>query len=198
MNKIIINQEESIFHFKDNTIIDELEIDCNHFHSTWIIDDNGILDIRILLTIKNIDGDITIISNQNTELVCYMGIISSLNNHFILTNLVEGNHNKSDIKVRVIGEKEANTFLKTTGNLYKNTNDNIYSEDVRYLNEWDSHITCLPELIVSSNDVVANHNMTVRAISDEELFYLESKGLKKASAKKMLRYSFVTSLLRKE
>ena len=45
--------------------------------------------------------------------------------------------------------------------------------------------------------MLANHNATISPVEDSELFYLESKGLSEAIAKKLLTESF-TSIVNKE
>ena len=63
---------------------------------------------------------------------------------------------------------------------------------------YSTSITCLPELIVLSDDVSASHNMTVGSISEEELFYLESRGISSDKAREMIRNSFLLSMKRRE
>lgn len=53
----------------------------------------------------------------------------------------------------------------------------------------------IPNLEIEANDVKASHAATVSRISDDELFYLETRGLSKQRAEKMLLSSFLRSPL---
>ena len=74
----------------------------------------------------------------------------------------------------------------------------IPAEDVRAFNSESSKISILPNLIVDSNDVVANHNVTISNINEEELFYLNSKGINESDAIKLLRNGFMLSIFSDE
>lgn len=47
-----------------------------------------------------------------------------------------------------------------------------------------------PVLIISADDVKANHGATIGQISDEELFYLQTRGLTKQRGRKLLAHAF--------
>ena len=49
-------------------------------------------------------------------------------------------------------------------------------------------------MLVSSSEVIANHNVTIGNVSDEDLFYLTSKGLSKDEARKLLETGFLISI----
>jgi Fe-S cluster assembly protein SufD len=53
-----------------------------------------------------------------------------------------------------------------------------------------AHIDSVPALEIAANDVKAFHGATVGAISDEELFYAESRGIPRADAERMIALGF--------
>ena len=53
-----------------------------------------------------------------------------------------------------------------------------------------AHIDTRPQLLVSADDVKCSHGATVGQLSDEEAFYLESRGINKTRAKEMLMHGF--------
>ena len=57
-----------------------------------------------------------------------------------------------------------------------------------------SKINLSPELQILADDVKCAHGATIGQINDDELFYLESRGIDKISAKKMLLESFFADL----
>ena len=53
-----------------------------------------------------------------------------------------------------------------------------------------AHIDSVPALEISANDVKAFHGATIGAISDEELFYAESRGIARRDAERMIALGF--------
>lgn len=60
-----------------------------------------------------------------------------------------------------------------------------------------AHIDTRPQLLVAADDVKCAHGATIGQLSSEEEFYLESRGIKKDKAKKMLCHGFATDVLYK-
>lgn len=58
-----------------------------------------------------------------------------------------------------------------------------------------AHIDTRPQLLVSADDVKCSHGATVGQLSDEEAFYLESRGIKKERAKEMLMHGFSQEII---
>ncbi len=52
-----------------------------------------------------------------------------------------------------------------------------------------------PNLMIYADDVKATHGSTVGRLDEEEIFYLQSRAISKAEARKMLALGFVTELL---
>jgi len=62
-------------------------------------------------------------------------------------------------------------------------------DDALLLSE-GAHIDSIPALEIAANDVKAFHGATVGAISDEELFYAESRGIERSQAERMIALGF--------
>ncbi len=54
----------------------------------------------------------------------------------------------------------------------------------------DAHIDSVPALEIAANDVKAFHGATVGAISEDELFYAQSRGITRADAERMIALGF--------
>lgn len=54
----------------------------------------------------------------------------------------------------------------------------------------EAHIDSVPALEIAANDVKAFHGATVGAISEEELFYAQSRGIPRAEAERMIALGF--------
>jgi len=62
-------------------------------------------------------------------------------------------------------------------------------DDALLLSE-GAHIDSVPALEIAANDVRAFHGATVGAISEEELFYAQTRGIARAEAKRMIALGF--------
>lgn len=61
----------------------------------------------------------------------------------------------------------------------------------------DAEIQTKPELEIYADDVKCAHGATVGQLDEEALFYLQSRGINKAEAEKMLTHAFAEDLLSK-
>ena len=59
----------------------------------------------------------------------------------------------------------------------------------------DAEVDSKPELEIYADDVKAAHGATIGQIEPEEVFYLQSRGLKKEKAIEMLAYGFVNDVI---
>lgn len=188
LNKLIIN--DKTVYIKGRVSINKIDI-SNIKEGIIVLEDNASLIIHDIIDIEGINGNLSIISNNNTNLDLGLGISSKGKNTFNIINRLVGNNNKSNIKIRVVSEKYSHINMKLTGIIESNTKNNDYTEDIKYLNLYPETIICLPELIVNSNDTVANHLMSVGNVSEEELFYLESRGINKKDSIEMIKRGFL-------
>ena len=60
-----------------------------------------------------------------------------------------------------------------------------------------AHIDTRPQLLVHADDVKCSHGATIGQLSFDEEFYLESRGIAKERAKRMLCYGFAADALYK-
>jgi Fe-S cluster assembly protein SufD len=188
LNNLIIN--DKIVYIKGRVSINKIDI-SNIKEGIIVLEDNASLIIHDIIDIEGINGNLSIISNNNTNLDLGLGISSKGKNTFNIINRLVGNNNKSNIKIRVVSEEYSYINMKLTGIIESNTKNNDYTEDIKYLNLYPETIICLPELIVNSNDTVANHLMSVGNVNGEELFYLESRGINKKDSIEMIKRGFL-------
>lgn len=188
LNNLIIN--DKIVYIKGRVSINKIDI-SNIKEGIIVLEDNASLIIHDIIDIEGINGNLSIISNNNTNLDLGLGISSKGKNTFNIINRLVGNNNKSNIKIRVVSEEYSYINMKLTGIIESNTKNNDYTEDIKYLNLYPETIICLPELIVNSNDTVANHLMSVGNVNEEELFYLESRGINKKDSIEMIKRGFL-------
>ena len=65
------------------------------------------------------------------------------------------------------------------------------SQSGRIINETSNECVIRPNLFIDENDVIANHSALIGTFSEEEVFYLMSRGIDKKEAKKLLTKGFL-------
>ena len=58
-----------------------------------------------------------------------------------------------------------------------------------------AHIDTRPQLLVSADDVKCAHGATIGQLSSDEAFYLQTRGISKEKAQKMLCVGFAADVL---
>ncbi|MCP4524060.1 MAG: SufD family Fe-S cluster assembly protein [Candidatus Gracilibacteria bacterium] len=141
--------------------------------------------------------------------------------------ITQGEKSKSDIHSFILAGPEENITAKVVGEVGSNNskidtdivsivetdgkvdldgiiqiNENLektegYLDEINiFLGERGS-IRGFPTLLVRSNDVQAGHSCKIEKISDEKLFYLRSRGMKKEDALYMMLVSYIESIFGK-
>lgn len=207
MNKIIIDEYEkklknisgSLILSKQNTHI-HLSQDNQIFdlkmedQSTLIIELEKDATLYLEVYWKNYQPEnyqIIINSKENTTLECNL-YIEALNSFQLeMQNNVLEDNTRNKIIIHAITEDLGKCHIKTTGYIKKETHENEFTEILKGLTLNDQKITFLPNLIVDTDSVIANHNATISCLNEEEVFYLQSKGLTKEEAKELIKNGFL-------
>ncbi len=193
--KIKILEKESTIKIGYNLDVIEWELPNKEFNCDIYLEDNVILESHCLLNLNGINGSIHIHSKNNNVVNISLGLSLNKENNIIIKNSLDGNSSYSKIILHVVQEDNNKSTLKTVGLINEKTIDNEFLEQIKVLNLKDEKITCLPELLVYSNEAIANHSATIRSISDDELFYLNSKGIDNENAKEIIVKGFLESML---
>lgn len=210
MNKLIVDKEillkdfvgnielksdKVILNIKGNCKINEIIIN-NHKKLIINLFDNSNLEYNRFSLNPEDNGYLEINHGYNTSSLFKEGIVCN-NDYKMDLNVYENNsHINSKVLIRVLTTDNPNVYFKASGYVAKDTFENEITEDIRAFNFDSSNISILPNLIVDSNDVIANHNVTISNINEDELFYLNSKGISYEQAIKLLRNGFMLSIFK--
>ena len=213
MNKIIVEQEDIIFE-NEEVLIEDIrtkylniqiygEVKCgilkisNDILINIYLQDKAILTMDLFVQLNGISNEINVYSNEGTKLDLNYSCIFENTNYLILNNHIISNNTEINVLVRAV-EKSGNIEINANGFILENTLNNSYLEDIKALIENSNSVKIVPNLIVDSNSVIANHNATISSVSDDELFYLESRGIKKERAINLLKLGFLKGILQIE
>ena len=159
-----------------------------------ILDDNSHVDIFLYSLNKKNNNEVIIEQSNNTTINYYEAFTSKDITNYNIINKIKGNNNKSNIKLRVIS-KDKNINLNVLANVYDKTIDNDILEDIKGIND-GGIITVEPNMEINTNEVMANHLVTIGNITKEYLFYLESKGINENMAKEIILKGFLNGIFK--
>ena len=152
-------------------------------HATFFLEDTW--------TTQNKMGTIIINSHNHNILKWNLAIYPNEDYHLKIDNQIKGNNNQTEMIIRAVNKEEGSCYIESHGTILPNTKNNKFKEELKGLAIQKKTITFLPNLIVHSNDVEAHHNATIRTVNQNELFYLQSKGLSKQDAINLIIAGFL-------
>lgn len=95
------------------------------------------------------------------------------------------------VDVRGINERESTVKIVMNGTVAGETKGCVLNEYAKILNKSNYSNVLIPNLIVNTNEVEANHGVSIGSIDEKELFYLASKGIRKSTAKRLIEEGFI-------
>lgn len=205
MNKLIVDKELDIkdysgeisYTLSDNIINISgkcLLYDFNNSKNITInLSDDGYLEYY---KIRNHVEDSNLLINQsnNTYLDYKEIIINNDTFNYNINTILNGDNNVSKLSLRCLNE-DGIVNIKANGKVVDNTANNELLEDLRGLNLNDNELIIKPDMQINSLDVVANHKVTISNVKEDELFYLESKGVSSKDAISLLKNGFILGIL---
>ena len=208
MNKMVIDREEFIIDNYDGEIeiiVDKLvlTIKGHNFLKEWINDSSN-LDLtinmednaelvyeRFGITCNN--SRVVINQCNNSKVNFKESFIANTNSKLKIENNITGNNNISEVIARLTAKENSEVVVDATLNVLEGTVNNEVKEDLKGLELENSKIVIIPNMLVASEEVMANHFVSIGNVSEEDLFYLTSKGLSENNARKLLEIGFLIS-----
>lgn len=211
MNKIVLEQDEYKFQDEKKEIwitTPKINIDiCNEVYLkiTKIpadltlnlkLEANSRLQIDMELDFDNNQNTFNFTSGENSYLEFNLATVFHNENSLVINNQVNVNNSITNIHFRGI-EDGGKIKVLAVGKIYPKTKDNKYLEDIRVMTKDNSLVTIMPDLLVESNLVEANHNAVISPVNQDYMFYLRSKGLTYDKALELVKKGFLNSILKK-
>lgn len=213
MNKILVDKENNI-ELKDNAV--ELDIQVNNLvinikgkvliqeickkdneelNLTLNIEPNSSLIYNRFILHNKANNNINIIQNNNSRAIFNYSYIAYDKVKLNINSELKGNNNETEIKVASVTEDNGSTTISSTADVLPNIKDNNLIESIKILLLNNEESICIPNLLVSSNEVEVNHAATMSCIDPNYLFYLTSKGLSEKSSIKLIKDGYLLSNL---
>ncbi len=208
MNKIIVDQknlklqDEAVIieQIKSDTnieIVGNVSISVFDFSNKTLhlsLKKNSSLLLECFVAMECARNEIYIDYEEGACLDLHYACTYKQENELVIFSHVESSNTTTNIQVRSVDEG-GSLVVKAVGEIVKDTKENAYLEDIKALiNEYGS-VTIFPDLLVSSDSVIANHNATISPVDEGELFYLESQGISYQSAVSLLKKGFLMGIM---
>ena len=213
MNKILIDKENNI-EIKDNAVeldIKVKDLTLNIKGSVLINEichkDNEELNLTINIEPKSsliynrfilhnkANNNITINQDNTSNVSFNYSIVATDKVELTINSTLSGNDNETSIKVASVTEQKGKVIITSTADVLPKIENNNLLESIKILLLNDEESICIPNLLVSSNEVEVNHAATISGISQDYLFYLNSKGLSNEAATKLIKNGYLINNL---
>ena len=171
------------------------------------INNNTDLDLKIIMSdgshllynrynesINKFNLDVEIASNAYVEF--NYSLKTLIASDISLNANIAGNNNISHINFHGITDQNGVIKNVATSKVDEATKDNEVLENLRIVTLNDAENMIVPSLLVRSDSVNAIHNTTISTVDKDYLFYLNSKGINKKDATKLIVDGFLKSILK--
>lgn len=159
-----------------------------NYNITFLVNDNSNILINMFSNTKNNNSTIKITQNNNSK---FKLVNSYENNDTLLDNYyseINGNNNICDLEIKVLGKKDV--YIKAVVDAKPNTFNNELTESIKAY-QCGGIVSISPVLLVGTNEVIANHKAVITNLKNEDMFYLNSKGIDSINAEKIIKESFI-------
>lgn len=199
MNKIVLEEIKSNYvEFKDNgrysleefdskkfivkkekdiviDIVNENDIDSEY---VFDVEENCNLTINIFDVSKNINRSISInINGENSNILLNISSISLCENNYNINVYHNSKNTTSNTNVHGLALDNNKIFIKNNGYIKNGSQNSKLNQDNKVIIMCDNNSKIEPNLFIDEYDVEASHGAYIGKFDEEELFYLNSRGL---------------------
>ncbi len=213
MNKLLIDKENNIeikdnaieldikvkdltLNIKGNVLINEInKYDNEELNLTINIEPKSSLIYNRFILHNKANNKITINQDNTSNVSFNYSIIATDKVELTINSSLTGNDNETSIKVASVTENKGKVIITSTADVLPKIENNNLLESIKILLLNDEESVCIPNLLVSSNEVEVNHAATISGIPQDYLFYLNSKGLSNEAATKLIKNGYLINNL---
>ena len=201
---IIIKDSNPYYIEIENRIKLNIEI-CSNISTRIVIIANNDYDINIKLNkeasliINSINKDNNVNVNINLQeeasitynhsVLCKTNSVNSFNiNHL-------DNNSISIINNNGININNGKLFFIINGNIESKLKNIICNQKSKIINYSLGNSKIIPNLIINSNDILANHSAYIGKIDDEIRFYIQSRGISEDNIKRLIYQTMMLGIM---
>ena len=118
-------------------------------------------------------------------------LIADSNRHINLRFTHQRPNSSSDISILIIASGHASVKLDATVVIPPNTSNAKTNLDIKVISSGQAVVTAAPNLEINNNLVQAGHSLSTVRLTNDELYYLASRGINGAKAEQLLIDSYL-------
>lgn len=202
MNKIIV--ENDVISFDNEEVVIEsknpfLKIEVKN--NVVILDKSNVINLEITMakdsTLKyynyqaKYSKNIVVKMQSKANFKAKISLLGKQDVSWKVDTYMLGNNIKNEVDIKALSKDDASYKIEVNGHVKKNTKNNLMNESIQVLNVNGKKCEIIPNMLVSSKEVVANHAASIAHINENEIFYLQSKGILLQDAKKLIEEGFI-------
>ncbi len=131
------------------------------------------------------------LDKEDINLYYYYSGINYNDNYFNIKVIHNKSNTHSEVFNHGVNVKDNVFSFKVDGIVLKDSSKCICNQDNQIINMSDGKSSILPNLIIDNYDVDSNHAAYIGKFRDEDIFYLESRGIRRNSCYKLLLNGFL-------
>ena len=191
--QLVINHDCNIEFFVNKTINSKVSIlvKSSNINIKILLESNSSLIINQLGCDSSINYDVNI--NNNSNLYVVDSIISKVDSINNINLSHKGNNSEIKFYTNGINLENKKMYYNVNGIISKDISDVYLEENSKIINIKDGDSKIIPNLIVDSKDISANHSAYIGTLDNDTLNYLMSRGIEKDKAKDLIIKSILLS-----
>lgn len=155
------------------------------------LEENSNLLINQLGIDSSIDYEVHL--KENSILFCVDSILSRVDSVNKIKLIHEGNNCQTRFYTNGVNLENNKMYFYLDGVIPKNSLGVFLEENSKIMNDKEGDSKIIPNLIIDTKEVVANHSAFIGTLNKSDVFYLMSRGILKDDAKKLLIKSLLLS-----
>lgn len=194
-------KEETKLNFNIN-VLENVKLDLNiitkgnngKVQYKYNLDANSMVNVFKFQNVKSIKEMIIVkLCEENAKLNYNFKTISNKKETYDYHIFHDAKNTASNIKNNGVCVKEGVIIYQVSSFVPKDITGCIVNQSNRIINLTNNKSEIMPNLYIDSHDVEASHSALIGKFSNEEMFYLQSRGIDYNTALKLLISGFLTS-----
>ena len=183
----------------DKKIVVKHITDGESTHNFTVSEDTDLTLVLLALHTKSVNTDVTVRLIGRNAVATIIGIIVASGKSQLCIHTMqihEGQNGTSNLLIKTVLDDEAQCVVDGGIRVEKDAQKtDAYQRNENILLSEHAHAESKPSLEILANDVRCTHGATVGPVSDEELWYLKTRGISEARGSRLIVSGFLRSAL---
>ena len=195
MNKMVLKDNKLLdnkIDIEEDTYYELINEENTNNKLEFNISDNSCLKVNIFDAAKEVNRTITInLNGINSEVELNLSVLSLKENNYEI-NINHNNKNTtSNTNLHGLALKDNRIFFKNNGKVVHGSKNSKLVQDNKIIIMNDNNSKIEPNLYIDEYDVEASHGAYIGKFKEEDVFYLQTRGLTKKECYDLLIGGFL-------